>query len=132
MRYIVYLRCMLYTKSHIQERVIRFSRWSGKGYAIFMGLRANVVIGRLAKGVVDALLPKSGSMEALALSFSQFEGLNLEVESDDSCTFEDMIIAPTCDTAQAHSVMFFQNFRRGICCKWIASFFYINCYDRVY
>lgn len=43
---------------------ICFRRWSRKNFAIFAGLKANIVIGSLATEIVDSLLPKTKTIDA--------------------------------------------------------------------
>ncbi|MEG0519516.1 MAG: hypothetical protein RR555_11750 [Bacteroidales bacterium] len=47
---------------------IRFRRWSRKPYAVFMGIKKNISIGTLAKGIVDKLLPKTNTLEIIVPS----------------------------------------------------------------
>ena len=45
---------------YMQQAVVRFRRWSRKGYAVFCSLTAQVTIGRVCKSICEMALRKSG------------------------------------------------------------------------
>ena len=47
-------------------QIIRFRRWSRKGYAIFCSLGKSVVIGYLKKGIVEIALKKQSNVCVLS------------------------------------------------------------------
>jgi hypothetical protein len=56
----------MFNKNNISKyKSIRFCKWSRKPYAVFLGLKLNVTIGHLAKGIVEALLPKTNTLEII-------------------------------------------------------------------
>lgn len=57
---------------------IRFRRWSRKPYAIFMGLKKNISIGTLTKGIIEKALPKNNTLEIIV---PQGSHLSLQVKS---------------------------------------------------
>ena len=52
-------------KINIKQVSIRFKRWSRKPFAVFVGIKKNISIGVLAKGIVDRLLPKTNTLEII-------------------------------------------------------------------
>ena len=59
---------------------IRFKRWSRKPYAVFVGIKKNISIGKLSKGIVDKLLPKTNTLEIIVPNGSH---LSLQYKSMD-------------------------------------------------
>lgn len=45
---------------YMRKPVVRFRRWSRKGYAVFRSLTAQVTIGRVCKSICEMALRKSG------------------------------------------------------------------------
>ena len=45
---------------YMRKPVVRFRRWSRKGYAVFCSLTAQVTIGRVCKSICEMALRKSG------------------------------------------------------------------------
>ena len=52
-------------KLNIKRASLRFIRWSRKPFAVFVGIKKNISIGVLAKGIVDRLLPKTNTLEII-------------------------------------------------------------------
>lgn len=50
-------------RNHIPS--IRFRRWSRTSYAVFSGLKKNITIGQLSKGVIDRLFLKTNILEII-------------------------------------------------------------------
>ena len=63
--------------------IIRFRRWSRKGYAIFCSLGKSVVIGNLKKGIVEIALKKQSNVCVLSTVGRQDRTDEKEGESPD-------------------------------------------------
>ena len=67
-------------KFNIKRISIRFTRWSRKPFAVFVGIKKNISIGVLAKGIVGKLLPKTNTLEIIVPNGSH---LSLQKKSMD-------------------------------------------------
>lgn len=44
---------------------LRFRRWSRKPFAVFIGIKKNISIGVVTKGITERLLPKTNTLELI-------------------------------------------------------------------
>ncbi len=75
-------------RGYIQSKKVVFKRWSRKAYAVFISLKKEVCIGKVAKSIVEKSLSKGKSLQknSLKLFTEKFNIFTEKAEDNDILT----------------------------------------------